>query len=202
MAPGDASYPGPVQKGGWPYDLAKAKQLLTEGGFPNGFRTVLWTANRTESVRTGEFLQQQLAQVGVQVQLVPMEAGTLTAVVYKPLKENQSQLNLVGWSPSTGDADWALRPNFFGESWPPVLFNLAFYKNPRVDQLIAAALSTADQRKRTAAYAEADRLIWSDAPWIWLHNTEILSAMRNNVKGMYTLGDGIVDLRGAELVGR
>lgn len=202
MAPGDASYPGPVQKGGWPYDLAKAKQLLAEGGFPNGFRTVLWTANRTESVRTGEFLQQQLAQVGVQVQLVPMEAGTLTAVVYKPLKENQSQLNLVGWSPSTGDADWALRPNFFGESWPPVLFNLAFYKNPRVDQLIAAALSTADQRKRTAAYAEADRLIWSDAPWIWLHNTEILSAMRNNVKGMYTLGDGIVDLRGAELVGR
>jgi glutathione transport system substrate-binding protein len=201
MAPGDASYPGPVQKGGWPYDVAKAKALLNEAGFPHGFRTVLWSTNRTESVRTIEFIQQQLAQVAVQVQTVPMEVGTLTALQYKPLKENQLQMILVGWSPSTGDADWALRPNFASESWPPVLFNMAFYKNSRVDALIQAALSTADQRKRTADYAEADQLIWNDAPWIWLSNTQILAAQRTNVKGMFTLGDGIVDLRSAELVG-
>jgi glutathione transport system substrate-binding protein len=202
MAPGVGSYAGPVQRGGWPHDIAKAKALLSEAGFPRGFKTVLWTANRTESVRTGEFLQQQLAQIGVDVQLTPMEAGTLTALVYKPLKDNQSQLNLVGWSPSTGDADWALRPNFAGESWPPVLFNLAFYKNPKVDALLAAALATADQRKRTSDYAQADQMIWNDAPWIWLHNTQILSAQRTTVKGVYTLGDGIVDLRNAELTGR
>lgn len=202
MAPGVASYPGPVQKGGWPYDLVKAKALLSEAGFPHGFRTVLWTGNGTEAIRVGEFLQQQLAQVGVQVQLTPLEAGTRTALIYKPLKENQSQLNVVGWSPSTGDADWALRPNFAGESWPPVLFNLAFYKNSKVDALIAAALATADQRKRTADYAEADQMIWNDAPWIWLHNTQILSAQRTNVKGVYALGDGTVDVRNAELTGR
>ena len=202
MAPGDASYPGPVQKGGWPYDVAKAKTLLNEAGFPHGFKTVLWSTNRTESVRTIEFIQQQLAQVGVQVETTPMEVGTLSALQYKPLKENQIQMILVGWSPSTGDADWALRPNFASESWPPVLFNLAFYKNPRADGLIQAALATADQRKRTGDYAEADRLIWNDAPWIWLHNTQILSAQRTNVKGMFTLGDGIVDLRGAEIAGR
>jgi glutathione transport system substrate-binding protein len=202
MAPGVASYPGPVQKGGWPHDLNKAKALLAEAGFPHGFRTVLWTTNNTQTVRAGEFLQQQLAQVGVQLQLTPMEAGTLSALQYKPLKENQLQMVLVGWSPSTGDADWALRPNFASESWPPVLFNLAFYKNPRVDALIGAALATADQRKRTADYAEADRLIWNDVPWIWMTNTQILSAQRTSVRGMFTLGDGIVDLRGAEIVGR
>jgi glutathione transport system substrate-binding protein len=110
-------------------------------------------------------------------------------------------MNYYGWSPSTGDADWALRPNFAGESWPPVLFNLAFYKNPQVDALIHAALETADQRKRTDDYAQANRLIWNDAPWIWLQNTQILSAQRTNAKGMFTLGDGVVDLRSAELVG-
>jgi glutathione transport system substrate-binding protein len=191
-----------VQRGGWPYDIAKAKALLAEAGFPNGFKTVLWLGNQTETVRIGEFIQQQLAQVGVTVQLVPMEAGTLTAVRYKPIKENQSQLNYTGWSPSTGDADWALRPLFSGESWPPVLFNLAFYKNPKVDALIGGALATADQRKRSGNYAEAARLIWTDAPWIWLQNNEILSAQRTSVKGVYALGDGTVDLRQAELTGR
>ncbi|HLW48276.1 MAG TPA: glutathione ABC transporter substrate-binding protein [bacterium] len=202
MAPGVAGYAGAVQRGGWPHDIVKAKQLLSEAGFPNGFRTVLWIGNQTESVRTGEFLQQQLAQVGVTVQVVPTEAGTLTALRYKPLRENQGQLNYTGWSPSTGDADWALRPNFAGESWPPVLFNIAFYKNPKVDALLADALATADQHKRTSDYAQADELIWNDAPWIWMQNAEILSAQRTNIKGIYALGDGTVDLRNAELTGR
>ena len=202
FAPGVAGYLGPVQRGGWPYDIAKAKALLAEAGFPNGFKTVLWLGNQTETVRIGEFIQQQLAQVGVTVQLVPMEAGTLTALRYKSIKENQSQLNYTGWSPSTGDADWALRPLFAGESWPPVLFNLAFYKNPNVDALIGGALATADQRKRSGNYAEAARLIWMDAPWVWLQNNEILSAQRTSVKGVYALGDGTVDLRQAELTGR
>ena len=201
FAPGVAGYSGPVQRGGWPYNIAKAKALLSEAGFPHGFKTVLWLGNQTETIRTGEFIQQQLAQVGVDVQLVPMEAGTLNALRYKPLKENQSQLNYTGWSPSTGDADWAMRPLFDGESWPPVLFNLAFYKNPKVDALLAAGLSTADQRKRTADYAGASRLIWEDAPWIWLQNNQILSAQRSTVKGVYALGDGTVDVRQAELAG-
>ncbi|MHB8730593.1 MAG: hypothetical protein ACYDAB_02240 [bacterium] len=74
-------------------------------------------------------------------------------------------------------------------------------KNPKVDALIQAVPATAAQRKRTADYAQADQMIWNDAPWIWLNNTQILSAQRSNVKGMYTLGGGIVDLRNAELTG-
>ncbi len=202
FAAGVAGYSGPVQRGGWPHDIAKAKALLAEGGFPRGFKTVLWLGNQTEIVRTGEFIQQQLAEVGVNIQLVPTEAGTLTSLRYKPLRENQGQLNLTGWSPSTGDADWALRPLFAGESWPPVLFNIAFYKNPKADALIAAGLATADQRKRTSDYAQAAQIIWQDAPWIWLQNAEILSAQRTTVKGVYALGDGTVDVRQAELTGR
>jgi len=202
FAAGVAGYAGPVQRGGWPHDIAKAKALLAEGGFPRGFKTVLWLGNQTETVRTGEFLQQQLAEVGVNIQLVPTEAGTLSSLRYKPLRDNQGQLNLTGWSPSTGDADWALRPLFAGESWPPVLFNIAFYKNPKADALIAAGLATADQGKRTRDYAEAAQIIWQDAPWIWLQNAEILSAQRTTVKGVYALGDGTVDVREAELIAR
>jgi glutathione transport system substrate-binding protein len=201
IAPGVIGYSA-VQPGGWPYDLAKAKQLLAEGGFPQGFTTVLWLGNQTETIRLGEAIQQMLSKIGVKVNLQPMEAGTLTTMRYKPFAENQSQLNLGGWSPSTGDADWALRPHFDSSSWPPTLVNYAFYKNPKVDAALLDALSSADQSRRTRDYAQAMRIIWADAPWIFLHNQQILAAVRNSVTGVYALPDGTVDVRQATLTGK
>ncbi|HYM91246.1 MAG TPA: glutathione ABC transporter substrate-binding protein GsiB, partial [bacterium] len=115
---------------------------------------------------------------------------------------NQSQVNLAGWSPSTGDADWGLRPLFGGESWPPTLFNLAFYKNPKVDALINDALATADQTRRNTDYAQAMRIIWDDAPWVFLHNPQNLSGVRTSVTDVYALPDGTVDVRQAALTGK
>ncbi len=201
MAPGPASY-SRVQAGGWPYDVARAKALLSEGGYPNGFPAVLWLGTGTEALRLGEAIQQMLAQVGVKVQMQPMEAGTLSDVRFKPLAENQSQMNLAGWSPSTGDADWALRPLFGGESWPPTLFNLSFYKSAKVDALLADALSTADETRRSKDYAEASRILWDDAPWIFLYNTQLLAGFRAGTTGVYALPDGTVDVREAALAAR
>jgi glutathione transport system substrate-binding protein len=201
ITPGVAGY-SPVQSGGWPYDVAKAKQLLSEGGFPQGFTTVLWTGNQTETLRLGEAVQQMLAKIGVTINLQPMEAGTLTAVRYKPFAENQSQLNLSGWSPSTGDADWGLRPHFDSASWPPTLFNIAFYKNPKVDALLHDALGTAEQGRRSKDYAQAMRIIWDDAPWVFLYNSQILAGVRSSVTDVYALADGTVDLRQAVLTGK
>jgi len=201
MAPGTAGY-SPVQAGGWPYDVAKAKALLSEAGFPNGFPAVLWLGSATQTLRLGEAIQQMLEKVGVKVQLQPMEAGTLSAVRFKPLADNQSQMNLSGWSPSTGDADWALRPLFGGGSWPPTLFNLSFYKNAKVDALLADALATADEIHRAKNYAEASRIIWDEAPWIFLYNEVILAGVRAGTTGAYALPDGTVDVREVALAGR
>jgi len=201
ITPGVTGY-SPVQAGGWPYDVAKAKALLSEGGFPNGFTSTLWLGVQTETQRVGEALQQMLSKVGVTLRLTPMEAGTLSAIRFKPFNENQSQMNLSGWSPSTGDADWGLRPHFDTESWPPTLFNLAFYKNPKVDALLHDALATADQPRRDRDYAEAMRTIWNDAPWIFLYNSQILAGERSSVTGVYALPDGTVDLRQASLTGK
>lgn len=198
ITPGVIGY-SPVQKGGWPHDVTKAKQLLSEAGLPNGFTATLWLGQQTETNRVAELIQQNLSQVGVKINLQPMEAGTLSASRFKPLSDNQSQLNLAGWSPSTGDADWGLRPLFYGESWPPTLFNLSFYKNPQVDALIGAALTTADQHRRDLTYVQVMKLIWADAPWIFLYNSQNLAGIRDNVSGVYALPDGTVDVRGAAI---
>lgn len=198
ITPGVVGY-APVQKGGWPHDPAKAKQLLSEAGLPSGFTATLWLGQATETNRVAELIQQNLSQVGVKVNLQPMEAGTLSASRFKPLSENQSQLNLAGWSPSTGDADWGLRPLFSSEAWPPTLFNLSFYKNPQVDALIGAGLVTADQHRRDLTYVQVMKLIWNDAPWVFLYNSQNLAGVRDNASGIYALPDGTVDARGAAL---
>ena len=55
----------------WPYDPAKARKLLAEAGYPNGFETVLWGAyTNTTTQKVLQFLQQQLAQVGIKVSVL------------------------------------------------------------------------------------------------------------------------------------
>src|SRR5215831_15995053 len=65
-----------VKMGEWPYDVAKAKELLKEAGYPNGFETELWSAyNHTTAQKVTQFLQQQLAQIGIKASVLALEAG-------------------------------------------------------------------------------------------------------------------------------
>ena len=65
-----------VKLGPWPYNPKKAKELLAEAGYPNGFETTLWSAyNHTTGQKVIQFIQQQLAQVGIKAQVQALEAA-------------------------------------------------------------------------------------------------------------------------------
>ena len=99
------------------------------------------------------------------------------------------RLYYVGWSASTGEADWALRPLLGSESWPPKLFNTAYYKSDRVDKDIHAALETSDKTKKAAYYEDAQQTIWKDAPWAPLVTEKLLSAHNRKLTGVYVMPD-------------
>ena len=186
----------------WPYDLSKAKQLLAEAGYPNGFETVIWGAVDTQATRGMQFLQQQFAQVGVKAVVTPLEAGVLNARVYSAQTpaDAQVQMNYAGWSASTGDADWQFRPLFSSMGFPPALFNVAYYKNPTVDRDVMDALLTADPAIRGKAYVDAQKRVWDDAPAVWLTVDHILDAKAKNLQGAYRLPDGGYQLEASEFV--
>lgn len=175
----------------WPYDPAKARELLKEAGYPNGFETTLWSShNHSTAQKVLQFTQQQLAQVGVKVKLTAMDAGQRAAEVEgKGQKESGVRMFYTGWSASTGEADWALSPLFASQNWPPTLFNTAFYSNPQVDSDLTEALKTTDNAQKASLYKNAQEIIWKESPWVPLVVEKLVSAHSKSLSGFYMMPD-------------
>ena len=174
------------------YSVDQAKALLKEAGYPNGLDLKLWTTNATASVRAAQVLKAQLATVGIRATVTPMDSGTRNAKLWGVKDPKQAEFDLYygGWSTSTGDADWALRPLYATESWVPTSYNVSYFSNPDVDKAIAGGLATADPAKRGVAYAEAQKLLWKDAPVAFLGTPDNLVGKRSNLSGVSMLPDG------------
>lgn len=185
----------------WPFDIAKAKELLKEAGYPDGFETEIMGGSNTTAIRAMQFLQQQLAQVNVKLKVTSLESGVLNQRIWSVSKPEDATVQLYygGWSSSTGDTDWQLRPLLYGESFPPKLFNVAYYNNPKVNEAIKAGLNTADRAKRAAVYKTAQELAWPEAPWIYLGVERLLAAKSKALSGAYYQPDRGLLLDEAEL---
>jgi glutathione transport system substrate-binding protein len=181
-----------VKLGPWPYDVAKAKKLLAEAGYPNGFETELWSAyNHSTAQKVTQFLQQQLGQIGIKAKITLLEAGQRVEKVesWQDPATAPVRLYYVGWSSSTGEADWAIRPLLASSSFPPSLFNTAYYKSDKVDGDIKSALATTDKTQKAKFYRDAQEQIWKDAPWAPLVVEKLLSAHNKKLTGVYTMPD-------------
>lgn len=192
--------PNAVKLGPWPYDPKKARELLKEAGYPNGFTTKLWSAyNNTTAQKIMQFVQQQLAQVGIKAEARALEAGQRVQVYgNKDPKKAPNRMYIIGWSNSTVDPDWGMRPALYSKNQPPVLNNEAYYANPKVDALFDAALADTDPVKRAAEYKELQEIIWKDAPWAFLVFEDVTSASSRHLVNFNTLADGSFEFYSAE----
>ncbi|QJT79961.1 glutathione ABC transporter substrate-binding protein GsiB [Kosakonia sp. MUSA4] len=186
----------------WPYDPAKARELLKEAGYPQGFSTTLWSShNHSTAQKVLQFTQQQLAQVGIKVQVTAMDAGQRAAQVEaKGQKESGVRMFYTGWSASTGDADWGLSPLFASWNWPPTQFNTAFYSNPQVDKDFADALRTLSTQEKERLYKQAQDIIWQESPWVPLVVEKLVSAHNKKLTGFYIMPDTGFSFDNADLV--
>jgi glutathione transport system substrate-binding protein len=185
----------------WPYDVEKGKALMKEAGYEKGFEVVFMTPNASNRLRATEMVQQQLSQIGITGKLESMD----TASFYNKLEGFRADdpnpvpfIAFGGWSASTGDADWGIRPLLATESFPPNA-NFGFYSDPKVDALIAAGLASAAPEVRQKAYGDLQDYIWNQAPWGYLFVDDLLAAKLKTLKGIYPLADGAFSVEAAEL---
>jgi glutathione transport system substrate-binding protein len=177
-------------------DVEKAKQLLKEAGY-DGTEFELYSANSTERKDLAAAIIQQLSEAGFKVKSVPMDNASLSTNIWTQDKDHiKVQMYLGGWSTSTGDADWAIRPLLYGKQAPPVGYNMGFYDSPKANKLIEDGLRTADPAKRAPIYAELQKVLWEEQPWVPLYSSQNIWGTGANVDGAYVQGDGIVNYNG------
>lgn len=194
--------PANLKQGPWPYDPQKARALLKEAGYPNGFETALWSAyNNTTASKAVQFLSQQLAQVGIRTQTRLLEPGVRTSEVYAVQNPDDAKVRLyyTGWADSTMDPDLTLRPILGTKEAPPKFMNAGYYSNPAFDDSLDKALAEPDAAKRKAIYDEAQRIVWNDAPWAFLLYEVNSAGMDKRLKNFHLRADGAFDFYEAEL---
>ena len=175
---------GHAKIGGYPFDREKAKALLKQAGYDKGFELELWTTvgRYLMDRQVAENLQAQLGEVGITVKIRPWEFQALMAEV----KKGQFDAVLLGWSPSTGDADQGLYPVFHSSQFPPNS-NRAFYNNPKVDKLLIDARQATNAQTRLTLYRQAEQMIMDDAAWLFLFYPKQVVLTRATVKGVELL---------------
>jgi len=115
----------------------------------------------------------------------------LTAKMFNVQKPEDASIVMLygGWSSSTGDADWGMRPMLYTKSFPPVLSNQSYYSNLVTDAAIEEGLATVDPAKRAAAYGKAQAQAWKDVPWIFLSIDHNLAAYSKKLHGAFMRPD-------------
>ena len=187
----------------YPYDIEKAKSLLAEAGYPDGFKTSLLFANTSANMKQGEFLKQQLAEVGIDLELKSLESAIVNEKVQDtdaPGAEAEVDMYIIGWSSSTGDADWGIRPLLAKESEPPMSYNISYFENDELDGYLQDGLNTADRDKRAEAYAKAQDLIWEETPLVCLATDKNSLATSNKMVNVKMFADNCLNIRNGKMM--
>lgn len=157
-------------------DPAKAKELLKEAGFPEGFKTQL-------AYRTGDQIEEEIAVIlksafakgGIDVELLKLPASTLVERYTK------------GEVPMYFFRDMAIVPDaaYVANLWlnSASAINYSKFKSEEVDALINAGLTSTDEDKRVADMKRVQQITVENAPWVFLMNPGYQLATRANVKG-------------------
>jgi peptide/nickel transport system substrate-binding protein len=178
------------------YDPELAKQLLSQAGYPGGKGlptiTYFYYSRDASIPLIAQEVQNDLANIGINVKLQETSIATYMDKIFTGPKDVPE----MGWT--EWYADYPAPDNFVfpfvNAEFPPVGWNPAYYKNPRVMELISQAPYTMDPTKRAEMYKEITSIVTEDAPYAWLGQFTSYYVFRSNVHGIYNnviLGPGL-----------
>ncbi|WP_163100632.1 ABC transporter substrate-binding protein [Peribacillus alkalitolerans] len=179
MPPVVAGYNDDVQD--YDYNPEKAKELLAQAGYADGFEMELWAMPvarpyMPDGKKVAEAIQANFAAIGVKAKIVSYEWGTYL----DKARMGEADSFLLGWTGDNGDADNFLYVLLDQDSIESN--NYSYYKNQEVHDLLVKAQATVDEAERDKLYKEAQLIIKDDAPWIPLVHSEPALAGSAKVK--------------------
>jgi ABC-type transport system substrate-binding protein len=163
---------------GYPFDPARARQLLADAGYARGFSTTLWVRSDETTLRLAQAVQQDLADVQVAAQIKPIAWGPFLEAVRAP---DLVPLFMLGWEADFPDPsnflEVLLHSKYIGSN------NDTDYRNPEVDALLDAAAHTVDPQRRLALLQAVEMRAVADAPWVFLFHPVSYAVVHPRVRG-------------------
>jgi peptide/nickel transport system substrate-binding protein len=157
-------------------DYTKAKQLLAQAGYPNGFTTTLNVASGVdEGTETAVWVQQSLRKIGIKVQIQQLPGANFTSRLQK------HQLGFFffnNWISINNDPFYHLFWLFRSDCC-----DYTNYSNKKVWKAIDTNLLSNNPTQRAAVANATQKQIMQDAPWVFLYQPDFVIAMRKNVHG-------------------
>ncbi len=176
MYPAFTKYFDPSLADAYPHDVEKAKALLAEAGYPDGFTfTIKVPSNYGPHVATAVVLVEQLAQAGVTAQIQQVDWNTWLTDVYT---NRDFEATVVGFDSSTLNASGMLA-RWVSDNDK----NMINYNNPEYDQVFAQAQSTVDDGEQTALYKQCLSILSQTAANVYLQDLADFVAINPKLEG-------------------
>ena len=192
--------PGHVRAGAPSFDQARARALLAEAGYTPGQGGLLQRGGQPlrvaisvpdglfpGDVQVAEIVVASFRQVGIDATINRVERAAYFDMLRQDRANMAWDLAMFGFNPSNASGLYHLESLFRSnrdDSGRPDVWNIGRYRNEHVDAALARANAEPAAERQNEALAEAQRLIWEDAPYVWLQVNENISAARRNVQGV------------------
>ncbi|WP_047985182.1 ABC transporter substrate-binding protein [Ornithinibacillus californiensis] len=167
---------------GYEFNPEKAKELLAEAGYPDGFEMELWAMTNPrdympEPQKIAEAIQADLADVGITAEIITYDWTTYL----DKLQKGEAQSFLAGWIGDNGDPDNFLYVLLDQDSIGGN--NYSQYGNQELHDILIQAQTETDQEVRNELYKQAQEIIFNDAPWVPIAHAEAALAATSKLKG-------------------
>lgn len=168
----------PVKVPGYSYNPTKARQLLTEAGYPNGegLDPIKLLTNK-DYLDICTFVSKQWEDLGLKIEIEVLESATLRAM----MRKGNAPFFRASWIADYPDAESFLTV-FYGKNPAPP--NYTHFKNPEFDRLYEAALNENDDSLRYDLYQQMDRILIEEAPVVFLFYDETALFVKEGIQGI------------------
>lgn len=171
----------------YPHDVAKAKELLAQAGYPDGFDMTISVPNNYQPhMDTAEVVAEQLREAGINVTIQPVEWSTWLDTIYNG---RQFQATVVGVDAANMTAR-AMLERFTSDYGK----NFINYNNPAYDALFQKAINAQDEAEQTDLYKQMETMLADTAANVYIQDLCDLVAMRQDLGGLKFYPIYVLDL--------